>query len=417
MVCPVFGQFLETGVFCIMHARARILAVLGTRPEAIKFSPIIKKLRERGHEVIVVATGQHPDLGQQLLVGAGLSLDVDLGLHRQGNSPAELMGQILAHLPPVIAAYRPALLLVQGDTVSAFGGAVAGACARVPVGHVEAGLRTHDRDEPFPEEMHRCAITPLASLHFAPTPHAVLALEREGINADTIYLTGNSGIDALLAATARMEQDRNGAAMMRRQYGFIDKARAPLLLATVHRRENIGVRLASIAAGLTRLAGFMEAEIILPLHPNPAVADALRSRLEGVQGVHLLPPVNHATMVWLMRHARLLLTDSGGLQEEAPALGLRTLILRTVTERPEAVAAGVSELVPLSADAIVESVRSALAKPPLQPVFPFGDGNAATRIADGIDRWLGRAGAFPVADLSVDSEMPGHQDGYPVNFE
>lgn len=371
-----------------MYENLPVLIICGTRPEAIKLAPVVNALRQRNFRVILVATGQHPALGKQLLDETGLMLDVDLRVHQPGNTPAQLMAAILAQLPQVIAAYKPVLTLVQGDTVSALAGALASYYARVPVGHVEAGLRTYDQGEPFPEEMHRCAITSLATLHFAPTPQAIGALEREGVDPDMIHHTGNTGIDALLDVVRRMDQDPENARVMAERFPFVENARVPLLLATVHRRENIGIRLAAIAAGLARLASFREVKVVLPLHPNPQVANQLRKHLGGLQGVHLLPAVDHAAMVWLMRHARLLLTDSGGLQEEAPALGLRTLILRTVTERQEAVAAGVSELVPLSADAIYQAVCVALDQPPLQPVFPFGRGDAATRIADAIGNWL-----------------------------
>lgn len=376
-----------------MLRRAPIMAICGTRPEAIKLAPVVIALRDRGHRVIIVSTGQHVDVASRLLHEAGLSVDVDLAVHQPGNSPAQLLAGILTHLPPVMAAYQPALALVQGDTVSALAGALAASYARVPVAHVEAGLRTHERDEPFPEEMHRCAITPLASLHFAPTCQAAAELEREGIDPASIHLSGNTGIDAVLGAAARLDADPLLGAAMAERFPFVEGCERPLLLATVHRRENIGVRLSSIAAGLARLAGFCEAEIIVPLHPNPAVAAQLRTRLGRLAGVHLMPAVDHLAMVWLMRRCHLLLTDSGGLQEEAPALGLRTLVLRTVTERPEAIAAGAAELVPLTADAIVAATRAALARPRMEPVFPFGNGTAAAQIARVIDRWMSPARA------------------------
>jgi UDP-N-acetylglucosamine 2-epimerase (non-hydrolysing) len=371
-----------------MLGRTPVLVVCGTRPETIKLAPVIRALRERGRQVLFVVTGQHPDLAPSLLREAGLAPDMDLAVHQPGNSPAQLLAGMLNLLPPAMMAWRPALVLVQGDTVSAMAGALAASYARIPVGHVEAGLRTHMRDEPFPEEMHRSLIAPLAALHFTPTMQASRELEREGIDPANIHLTGNTAIDALLAAVRRLDADPGLAENIARRFPFLGRKSRPTLLATVHRRENIGLRLESIAAGLGRLAGFCEADIVLPLHPNPAVAGPLRARLGGLDGVHLIPPVDHLTMVWLMRQCQLLLTDSGGLQEEAPALGLRTLVLRTFTERPEAVAAGASELVPLTADGIVQATRAALARPPLEPVFPFGDGTAAIRIAEVIDRWL-----------------------------
>ena len=304
-----------------------------------------------------------------------------------------MMASILMRLAPVFTAWRPRLALVQGDTVSALAGALAAAYARVPVAHVEAGLRTHDLSEPFPEEMHRAMIVPAAALHFAPTETAAQALMREGVAAARIHITGNSGIDALRATAERLDADPDLSEELSIRPPYVVRPRYPLLLATIHRRENIGRRLGAIAAALARLAAFCEAEIVLPLHPNPAVQAVLRDKLDGLDAVHLIPPVNHMTMVWMMRRARLLVTDSGGLQEEAPGLGLRTLVLRQATERTEALAAGASELVELQADSIVSAVRRTLLRGPMQPVFPFGDGHAGERIADVLETWLADASA------------------------
>lgn len=372
-----------------MRGRSPLLAICGTRPEAVKLAPVLHELRRRGLPVVLVATGQHPDLAPAMLREAGLTADVDLGVCQPGATPPQLLAAILTYLAPVFAAYRPQLALVQGDTVSALAGALAATYARVPVAHVEAGLRTGDQDEPFPEEMHRQLIAPLARLHFAPTRRAAAALRREGVEAQRIHVTGNTGLDALRLTVERLEADPGLRAAIGARFPFVAASRRPLLLVTAHRRENIGRRLASIAAALARLAAFCEAEIVVPLHPNPEVRQAFESRLGALEGVHLVPAVDHTTMVWLMQRSRLLLTDSGGLQEEAPSLGLRTLVLRKVTERPEAVSAGASELADLQADSIVRAVRAALLKPPLAPVHPFGDGHAARRIAAHVDDWLG----------------------------
>lgn len=374
-----------------MRGRSPLLAICGTRPEAVKLAPVIHELRRRGLPVVLVATGQHPDLAPAMLREAGLSADVDLGVSQPGATPPQLLAAILTYLAPVYAAYRPQLALVQGDTVSALAGALGAAYARVPVAHVEAGLRTGDQDEPFPEEMHRQLIAPLASLHFAPTRRAATALRREGVDAARIHVTGNTGLDALRLTAERLELDPGLRAAIAARFPHVVASRRPLVLVTAHRRENIGKRLSSIAAALARLAAFCEAEILVPLHPNPQVQQVFQARLGSLEAVHLVPAVDHTTMVWLMQRSRLLLTDSGGLQEEAPSLGLRTLVLRTVTERPEGISAGASELVELQADSIVKAVRAALAKPPLDPVHPFGDGHAAERIAGIIDGWLGVA--------------------------
>lgn len=374
-----------------MQGRSPLLAVCGTRPEVVKLAPVIRALSGRGHRVVLAMTGQHPDLAPLMLRELGLQPDMDLSACAPGMATPQQLASILARLGPVLAAWRPQLALVQGDTVSTLAGALAAAYARVPIAHIEAGLRTHDFDEPHPEELHRTLVTPIASLHFAPTRQAAAALRREGVDAGRIHVTGNSGIDALLATAERLDADPSLAADLAFRHPYAANPTRPLLLVTVHRRENMGRRLQAIAAALARLAGFCEAEIVLPLHPNPAFQRILRDRLEGLEGVHLIPAVDHVTMVWLMRSARVLLTDSGGLQEEAPALGLRTLVLRQTTERSEALAAGAAELVELQADSIVSAVRRTLLRKPLRPVLPFGDGQAADRIADIIHDWLGYA--------------------------
>ena len=363
--------------------------MLGTRPEAIKLAPVVHALKDCRQPVVVATTGQHPDLAVSMLAEVGLHPDIDLGASRAGSSPAQLLASVLQLLPPVIVAHRPGLVLVQGDTVSALAGALAAAYAQVPVGHVEAGLRTYDRDEPFPEEMQRCLISGLSAIHFAPTQAAVAALLREGVDRSAIHMTGNTGIDALLATAQRLEGNPELRALMEARFPFVARAARPLVLLTAHRRESIGPRLRDVARAVARLATSGACEFVLPLHPNPAVSGILAPMLSGVGGVHMVPPVEHGALVWLMQRCRLVLTDSGGLQEEAPALGLRVLVLREVSERPEAIEAGVAELVGTRPERIDSAVRAALAKPPIQPVFPYGDGKAARRIAEILVRWFG----------------------------
>lgn len=365
----------------------RFCLVLGTRPEAIKMAPLLRELQVRGHQVQLVATGQHPDMAAAMLAEVGLAADADLGIHRQGNSPADLLAAILARLPGLLQAMKPSMLLVQGDTVSTLGGALAAAYARVPLAHMEAGLRTGDREAPFPEESHRCLVGALADLHFAPTPRAQAALLAEGVDPARVHITGNTGIDALLAMAERVGQGSAAQHMLAARYAALLDSPRPLLLATVHRRENLHQRDA-IADAFRRLVIEGHAGLVMPLHPNPAVREHFRARLEGLPHVHLLPPVDHADMVWLMQRCRLLLTDSGGLQEEAPALGLRTLILRDRTERPEAVECGAARLVGTATDAIVSAAIAALAEPTMPRLFPFGDGQAAVRMANRMEEWL-----------------------------
>jgi len=369
---------------------AIFLLLFGTRPEAIKFAPLVRELRARGSEVLLVATGQHPELAGAMLQEVGLEVDVDLGIQRDGSTPADLLARILQRLPPLIARARPAMLLVQGDTVSALGGALAASYAQVPVGHVEAGLRTGNRAEPFPEEHQRIMIGALASLHFAPTERAAAALRAEGVAESAIHVTGNTGIDALMASVARLGSTPLLQYAMAARFAPILADGRPLLLATIHRRENQGARLGAISAALAAIAGQGRMQIVMPLHPNPRVKAHFKARLAGLPGVHLLPAISHAEMLWLMQRARLLLTDSGGLMEEAPALGLRTLVARKCSERPEAVDCGAATLVGHRTNVILEAVAAALAGPPIPPMFPFGDGRAAWRIANHLEAALGR---------------------------
>lgn len=378
-----------------MHGKSPLMAVCGTRPEVVKLFPVIEALRARNHHVLLVATGQHADLAPRMLSEFGLVADAQLASDAARYGPAQLMASILSRLTPLMAAFRPGLVLVQGDTVSTLAGALAASYARVPVAHVEAGLRTGDQDEPHPEEMHRQLLAPLASLHFAPTARAASALIREGVPPERIHVTGNSGIDALFTTRDRLAADAALQAALAARHPYAQPAGRPLLLVTVHRRENMGPRLSSIAAALAHLAAFDDMRIVVPLHPNPAASAPLRERLHGLPNVHLLDPLDHCAMVWMMQRATLLLTDSGGLQEEAPSLGLRTLVLRRLTERPEAVEAGVSALVPLQSESIVGAVKRLLEAPPTPPVHPFGDGRAGERIAGLIDHWLGVRRALP----------------------
>ncbi|MFN3590669.1 MAG: non-hydrolyzing UDP-N-acetylglucosamine 2-epimerase [Thermaurantiacus sp.] len=377
-----------------MRGRSPVLVVLGTRPEAIKCAPVINALRDRRQPVVVALTGQHPDLAIAMLAEVGIHPDIDLGANRTSASPAQLLASILQLLPPVMVAHRPGLVLVQGDTVSALAGALAAGYAQVPVGHVEAGLRSNDRDEPFPEEMQRAAISSLAALHFAPTETAARTLHREGIDPANVFITGNSGIDALMATLRRLRSTPELVALMEARFPFVARAARPLVLLTAHRRESIGPRLRGISRAVERLARMGVCEIILPMHPNPAVSGIIGPTLSGIPGVHIVPPVEHAAMVWLMQQSQLVMTDSGGLQEEAPTLGRRVLVLREVTERPEAIDVGAAELVGTRPDRIVSAVRQAVKLPPIAPVFPYGDGNAGRRIADILVQWFG-VSAYP----------------------
>jgi UDP-N-acetylglucosamine 2-epimerase (non-hydrolysing) len=378
---------------------AVLLFVAGTRPEAVKLAPVILALRGRGRATYVVATGQHRELFHEALAGFGLAADCDLAIMRPDQSPAAVVGALVPALAELCARLRPAAVIVQGDTASAFAGAQAAVYARCPLVHIEAGLRSGDA-EPWPEEMHRRAIAQMADLHFAPTAGAAAALRREGIPACAIHITGNTGIDALKSVEARLATNPALGAAMAQRFAAIDPRR-PLLLATVHRRENHGTRLTAIAAALADLAADME--IVLPVHPSPAVSGPVHAALAGRRGVHLLPPLDYPAFVWLLGRATLALTDSGGVQEEAPALGVPVLVLRHVTERPEGIASGNARLIGTCHAEIVAAVRTLLSNSAAigrmaEPALPYGAGDASERIAAVLDRACCSIGRRETAD-------------------
>ena len=353
----------------------RVLAVAGTRPEAIKLAPVaMAAVGHRGLEYRLVSTGQHPELFRDTYAAFGLAADHDLALPRPGDGIAGFAIRIEEALAPILAEEQPHLVLVQGDTTSAWAAALTAHRAGVPVGHVEAGLRSGDPNLPFPEERNRTEIDALATLLFAPTEGAAANLRREDLDG-AIHLTGNTGIDALLWMRDRVgPRGREGG---RR-----------LVLATVHRRENI-VMLASICEGLRAIAKRGDVSLMIPVHPNPLVAARIGGELAGEPGISLVPALPYPEMVRLMAHAELLLTDSGGLQEEAPALGLPTLVLRDLTERPEALATGNLRLVGTCSSTIRDAAFAVLDDPATyaamaMPRFPYGDGQAGRRIVAAI---------------------------------
>lgn len=360
----------------------RVACVLGTRPEAIKLAPVILALRRRPEaRVEVISTGQHRAMLDAALGAFGLRPDRDLALMRPGQTPAEVTAAVLAALAPSLAAHRPDWLIVQGDTSTAFAAALAGFHAGVPVAHVEAGLRTHDPRAPFPEEMNRRLIAPLAARHFAPTEGAAENLRREGVDPAAIRVTGNTGIDALHLTLARVEHDAALAA----RFCFLDPTKR-LILFTGHRRESLDGGLARVAAGLARLAARGDVEVVVALHLNPRAAGPIVAALGRSRSVHLLPPQEHAAFVWLMRRAHLVVTDSGGVQEEAPSLGRPVLVARDRSDRPEAVAAGTARLVGTDPERLVAEATRLLDDPAAWRAMaragsPYGDGRAAERIA------------------------------------
>jgi len=359
----------------------RVLSVFGTRPEAIKMAPVVRALQRANDrfESHVCVTAQHRAMLDQVLEVFDLKADVDLDLMVPGQAPAAIAAGILDRLPPLLRRLRPDIVLVQGDTTTTFAASFAAFLERIPTGHVEAGLRTGDRWQPFPEEMNRVLTTRIAAMHFAPTPAARDTLLGEGIPAADVYLTGNTVIDALLQTVRKEYRFRTPA------LAALDPDRR-LVLVTTHRRESFGAPLRSTCAAIRDLAArFPELQFVLPVHPNPEVKRTVEELLCDIPGMHLIPPVDYLEFVHLLSRADVVLTDSGGLQEEAPSLGKPVLVLREVTERPEGVEAGTAVVVGTDRERIVTVASELLSSPEAyarmaNAVNPYGDGRASDRI-------------------------------------
>ena len=368
----------------------KILLVFGTRPEAIKLCPVIRGLREHPacFEVKVCVTAQHREMLDQVLEAFEVRPDYDLDLMLPGQTLFQSTSRIIAGLERVLQAERPEMVMVQGDTTTTFCGALAGFYQHVPVAHVEAGLRTGDMRQPFPEEMNRVLTTHLAQLHFAPTEKAAENLRREGVASASITVTGNTGIDAVLYVRSGLEQGR----LRGRDWPELDASRK-LIVVTAHRRESFGSGFERICRALAEIAGRPDVQVVYPVHPNPNVQDPVQRYLAGHANILLIEPVSYVPFVDLMRRAYILVTDSGGIQEEGPSLGKPILVLREKTERPEAVAAGTVRLVGTNESKIVaEATRLLEDRAAYQAMArvhnPYGDGQASPRIAQVIHSFL-----------------------------
>ena len=357
----------------------RVTIVLGTRPEAIKLAPVIKAFRHCGALTTrVVLTGQHREMVTQVMDLFGLKADKDLGLMAPRQTLTHVTCAALQGLRDDFQAYPPKLVLVQGDTTTAFAAGLAAFYEQIPVGHVEAGLRTDNLLDPFPEEANRRLLSQLASLHFAPTTKAEANLQASGVIGQ-ISVTGNTVIDALLLMAQTASEPK---------FDGIDWQHQRVILATVHRRENWGERLVQIASGIRQvLDRHDDTSLLLPLHRNPTVREPLQRLLGDHPRVVMTEPLDYDRLVAVMKRCTLLLTDSGGLQEEAPALGKPVLVLRRTTERPEAVEAGTARLVGTEPSSIVDEASRLLSDASAyeamsRAVNPFGDGHASQRILD-----------------------------------
>ena len=368
-----------------MTATPRILVIFGTRPEAIKLFPVIAAIKARGDlDVRVCVTAQHRGLLDQVLDIAGLSPDIDLDLMEPGQSLDRLTARLLTGLGEVMDRERPDRVIVQGDTATAMVGALAAYYRKVPVSHVEAGLRSGDIHHPWPEEVNRRIVAPIADQHFAPTETAADALRRENVAPGTIHVTGNTVIDALHATTARIEGDPSLAAGLDAIAARFAGKR--LVLVTTHRRENFGGGMQGIAEAIGRIADRDDVAVLFPVHPNPNVVSVMDAMLGDRDSIARIDPLDYPHFIRALGLAELVLTDSGGVQEEAPALGKPVLVMRETTERPEGVTAGTGKLVGTDPARIVSEISTLLDDDAAYQAMarahnPFGDGHASARIA------------------------------------
>lgn len=369
----------------------RILSVFGTRPEAIKMAPVVKALKEVPNiESRVCVTAQHRRMLDQALDLFAIRPDYDLDIMRDGQDLTHITGAVLSGLKRVLEDFRPHRVLVHGDTTTAFAASLAAFYEKIPVGHVEAGLRTGDIYAPFPEEMNRILTDAVADMLFAPTAKARDNLLNAGVPSERIFVTGNTVIDALLEATAMLRADGGRRREMAAQFPYLKDGRR-LILVTGHRRENFGPGFERICAALARLAERDDVGIVYPVHLNPNVREPVERILGGRENIRLIAPLDYLPFVFLMESAYLIITDSGGIQEEAPSLGKPVLVMREVTERPEAVEAGAVKLVGTDTEVIVrESGRLLDDKDAYAAMSsvrnPYGDGKAGRRIVREIIR-------------------------------
>lgn len=365
--------------------KKRILLVFGTRPEAIKMAPLVMEFdrHKDRFETRVCVTAQHRTMLDQVLNFFQIRPDYDLDLMKPDQDTADLAASVLIALKPVLIDFRPDYVFVQGDTTTAAAAALAAFYRGIGVCHVEAGLRTWNKQSPYPEEINRQMISRIAEYHFAPTRSSKENLIRENIPEDSVIITGNTVVDALLWTVNRAESEAG------EEISGISSlvSGKPFILVTGHRRENLGEGIDHICEALAELARTGEYDIVYPVHLNPGVHNPVYAQLQGIEKIHLIPPVSYPAFVWLMKECRFILTDSGGIQEEAPGLGKQVLVMREVTERPEALETGLVKLVGTDPVRIVAECRILMDKLPLLQSSakghnPFGNGDAALKIVN-----------------------------------
>ncbi|MCW1383828.1 UDP-N-acetylglucosamine 2-epimerase (non-hydrolyzing) [Novosphingobium sp. KCTC 2891] len=372
----------------------RVLTVFGTRPEAIKMAPLAKRLASSAAiDARVCVTAQHREMLDQVLRLFEISPDYDLDLMQPGQTLSGLTAAILTRMEAPLADFRPDIVLVHGDTATTFATSLAAYYRQIPVGHVEAGLRTGNLYSPWPEEANRKLTGALAHLHFAPTEQSRRNLLAENVPAGSVSVTGNTVIDALLMVREKLETDGALAGELAQRFAPILREGAPLVLITGHRRENFGGGFERICTAIAALARrYPHADFVYPVHLNPNVREPVNRILQGIANIHLIEPLDYLPFVFLMVRSHLILTDSGGIQEEAPSLGKPVLVMRDTTERPEAVEAGTVRLVGTSQEKIIAGVSALMddAKAYRAMAFahnPYGDGRACERIEQVLEQW------------------------------
>lgn len=369
--------------------RIKVLSIFGTRPEVIKMAPVIKELERRQESFVskIVVTGQHKEMCKPYLELFSIKPDYDLAIMEKEQTLNSIVVNILTRLPELLAEIQPHIVLVQGDTTSAFAATLAAYHSKTKIGHVEAGLRTNDKYNPYPEEINRRCISVLADLHFAPTKKAKDNLIAEGISSENIFVTGNTVIDALKMIIKNDYQFKHDV------LSKIDFDSKKIICVTTHRRESFGEPLKNTLKAIKEIIEiFPDVEIILPVHYNPNVRRHVYEMLNGTNRIHLIEPLSYEPFVQLLNKSYLILTDSGGIQEEAPSLGKPVLVLRESTERPEGIEAGTAKLVGTDVKRIISSVKELLENKEIynkmaHAINPYGDGKAASKIVDALKKY------------------------------
>lgn len=367
--------------------KRKILITFGTRPEALKFAPIIRHLSEnRKFKVIVCLTGQHREMLDQVVDFFNIPIDDDMKIMEKDQTLETICAKVITHFRSVIERHKPDLIFVQGDTTTAFMTALAGFFCKVPIAHLEAGLRTGDKFEPFPEEVNRKLLSSLADFHFAPTQEAVSNLRREGILKKNVYKVGNSIVDTIGLARNQLKKSYD-------VFNQVDISKK-ILFVTAHRRESFGQGIENICKSLLRIKRkYKGVEIVYPVHLNPNVLKPVTRLLGGMPGIHLLRPLSCEETYWMLENCHFIMTDSGGIQEEAPSFKKPVLVLRKTTERPEGVSAGVAKLVGTDTETILKEVDKLLRSKAsymrmVKNSNPYGDGKTSKRVAGILEREL-----------------------------